>query len=552
MLAYLSIKNFALIEDLEVNFDKGLTTITGETGAGKSIILTAVSLLTGSRADLSMVRDASKKCIIEAEFKLSGLELQDLFSKYDFDYKETTIIRREFNREGKSRVFVNDSPAVLLHLKEIVDHLLDVHSQHENLQLNKRKYQLDSVDIYAGNLSLIKKYNTEFYLYKTAEKELSELQDKSMKMRENADFISFQLNELKDAGLQLEEQEELEEEIDTLIHAEEIKTNLHQVMQVLNKQDGNIIDELNEISSLIKKTTNHLGELKEVDGRLESLIIELEDIRRDIDHISDSTSYDPDRISIVQDRLSLIYQLEQKHRVNTIQELIDIMDKLDLEFEQISNIDDLIEDASQNLAQIKKSVSDMATELSNKRTIAAAEFGEKVLDKMKRLGMDKTVFNISVEDTGEPALDGKDVVEFLFSANQGITVKPIAKVASGGELSRLMLSIKASLAERSELASIIFDEIDTGISGEVADKMGRIILEMGDNTQIIAITHLPQIAAKGARQLKVYKEEKNGTTVTRIKALNSNERIEEIARLLSGHGVSKEALENARVLLRAL
>ena len=551
MLAHLSIKNFALIEDLEVNFDKGLTTITGETGAGKSIILMAVSLLTGSRADLSMVRNEGKKCVIEAEFKLSGQALKDLFAKYDFDYNETTIIRREFNREGKSRVFVNDSPAALLHLKEIVYQLLDVHSQHENLQLNSRKYQLSAVDVYAGNLLLLKKFQSEYEQFKLAEREFSDLQEQSMKLRENADFIGFQLNELKDADLQMEEQEGLEAEIDMLNHAEEIKTNLFEINGILNRPDGNIFDELNAISSLVKKTESHVSRLKEVDERLHSLIIELEDIRREMEQISDSTSYDPDRLSIVEDRLSLIYKLEQKHRVNSIQELIDIRNRLELEFEQISNIDEQIEESNKKRTLLRESLTGLANELSAARNTAANEFGKKVLANMHRLGMDKTVFEISVDSSGETGTDGKDVIEFLFSANTGVKVKPIAKVASGGELSRLMLSIKAALAERTELASIIFDEIDTGISGDVADKMGSIFLEMGKNTQVIAITHLPQIAAKGARQLKVYKEEKNGVTETRIKPLDPEERMQEIARLLSGEGVSHEALENAKVLLGA-
>lgn len=548
MLSYLNIKNYALIEDIEIDLSSGLTTITGETGAGKSIILGAIGLLTGNRADRSMLKNAEKKCIIEASFNLSNLNLETLFEEHDIDYSVETIIRREFSKDGKSRVFINDSPVALLHLKEVMNHLLDVHSQHENLQLNNRQFQLNSIDIMAGNTKLKKAYIKAYNTFQDASDYLSKLTNDSQQLRENTELLTHQLNELSDADLKVDEQEELENELDTLNHAEEIKINFQGIDQLFNESDSNPIQTLHQVQSIIRKTKSHFNEMESLNERMESLMIELEDIRSELEKHSENFTYDPERLQIVQDRISLLFQLQQKYKVNTVQELIEKMESFRLELSDIESLDDRLDEARKRHELALSNLTELANELTESRKGISKKIEENILSYLKQLGMTNSQLNIQL-DKKDFGPDGQDEVEYLFSANKGIDTKPLGKVASGGEMSRLMLSIKAMLTSKIELPTIIFDEIDTGISGLIAEKMGKIIREMCGSTQVLAITHLPQIAAMGNQHMVVYKDESGEKSKTKIKLLQEEERINEIARLLSGEQISTEALNNAKVLL---
>lgn len=550
MLSHLNIKNYALIEDIDISLNRGLTILTGETGAGKSIILGAIGLLAGNRADRSMIKNSDKKCVIEATFDIGHLGLKDLFEEHDMDYADQTIIRREFNKEGKSRVFINDSPAVLLHLREIMNRLLDVHSQHENLNLNKRAFQLEAVDLYARNTDLLKEYTRSYKDYREAEERLERMKAESEKLRENTDLLSHQLNELSDADLSEGEQEELESELDTLNHSEEILSNFKSLDQLFGENEANPVSVLSEAQQLIRKTRSHFSEMQEISERMDSLLIELEDIRRELERLSEHVSYDPERLQLVQDRISLIFGLQQKFRVNTVAELIEKKEALREELSDIESLDDRLEQAQKEFQKKKQHAEDLAEKISTRRKAVLTEMEEKIIAGIHNLGMVNSRFKIDKKEK-EMGLDGKDEVDFLFNANKGLDLQPIGKVASGGELSRLMLSIKAVLTGKTELPTIIFDEIDTGISGPVADKMGRIIREMSKTTQVLAITHLPQIAAQGDQHLEVFKDDSGGASKTGIHNLEGEKRTEEIARLLSGENVSKEAMENAKVLLNS-
>jgi DNA repair protein RecN (Recombination protein N) len=549
MLSYLNIKNYALIEDIEIDLGKGLTTITGETGAGKSIILGAISLLAGNRADRSMLKKQDNKCIIEASFSIGHLGLKEMFEEFNLDFNEDTLIRREFSPDGKSRVFVNDSPAALLHLKEIMNRMLDVHSQHENLDLNNRKFQLKAIDLMAGNHRQLEDFQITYKAFLDADLKLKALAEKSHKLRENTDLFAHQLNELSEASLEVGEQEKLEEELDQLNNSEEIKLNLQHLESILNEGESNPIVALNQLNALVRRTRDHFKDLVEVGDRLENLVVELEDIRGEIERLAERFSYDPERLQIAQDRISQLYQLQQKYRVNSVAGLIEKREVLREEMADIENLDEELGQAQNEFAALTSTLTSQAEQLSASRYSVLTEMEEKVTVYLRALGMVNSQFKIELQAKGGIGPDGSDQAEFLFSANKGLDPRPIIKVASGGELSRLMLSIKALLTSKSELPTIIFDEIDTGISGVIAEKMGKIILDMCHSTQVLAITHLPQIAAMGHRHLMVYKDEEGSISKTNIKEITGQERVEEIARLLSGEVISKEALDNAKVLL---
>ena len=551
MLKYLNIKNYALIEDIEIDLEEGLTIITGQTGAGKSIILGAISLLTGSRADRALLRNQSKKCIIEASFDVSRLNLKSLFEEFNLDYDDLTIIRREFSQDGKSRVFINDSPAVLLHLRELMNRMLDVHSQHENLELNNKIYQLRAIDGFAGNKNLLLEYKQAYGEYRSKSTELETLKEKSLKLRQNTDLFAHQLNELVEASLEHGEQESLEEELSQLNNAEEIKQSFLSIENLLNENEANPLTSLNQLNSLIKKIRGHFKDLAEIGDRLENLIIELDDIRREVERISERFSYDPERLQVAQDRLSMIYQLQHKYRLNTVGELITKREELRSELEGIENLDEDLENCQREYDEAREKCQTLSNRLSDSRYSVLTGMEEGIMEHLRSLGMVNSQVKIELIEKTEFGEDGNNEAEFLFSANKGHVPRPIGKVVSGGELSRLMLSIKALLTEKSELPTIIFDEIDTGISGVIAEKMGKIIRKMCDSTQVIAITHLPQIAAMGHRHLEVYKDEEGASTTTNIRELKGEERVIEIARLLSGEEISREALDNAKVLLAA-
>lgn len=550
MLSHLSIKNYALIEDIEIGLEKGLTTITGETGAGKSIILGAISLLAGNRADRSMLKSDAKKCVIEASFIIGHLNLKSIFEEFNLEYSDESIIRREFSTDGKSRVFINDSPAALLHLKEVMNRMLDVHSQHENLELNNKVFQLEAIDVMAENKKYLEEHRRNYIEYLESKKELERLTADSKSLRDSTDLLAHELNELNDANLSDGEQEELEQELDTLNHAEEIKLNFQGIEHLFSENESNPVGVIKELQGIIRKTKGHFPGMENISERMDSLLIELEDIRNELERFSERFSYDPERLQIVQDRISLIYRLQQKFRLNTVKELIDKKEALREELTDIESLDERLNLAQKkNTEALKKSMAS-ADMLNKRRNAVLAEMEKSITSSLQQLGMANSVLKIDIQKK-EPDFTGGDEVEFLFSANKGIDARPISKVASGGELSRLMLAIKAMLTSKTELPTIIFDEIDTGISGLIAEKMGRIILEMCKSTQVLAITHLPQIAAMGQRHLVVYKDDSGSSSKTKIKEIKGQERVEEIARLLSGEEISTEALNNAKVLLSA-
>lgn len=550
MLSHLSIKNYALIEDIEIDLEKGLTTITGETGAGKSIILGAISLLAGNRADRSMLKNDSKKCVIEASFRIGHLNLKTLFEEFNLEYNDESIIRREFSTDGKSRVFINDSPAALLHLKEVMNRMLDVHSQHENLELNNKVFQLEAIDVMAENKKQLEEHRKNYGEYLESKKELERLTSDSKLLRDSTDLLAHELNELNDANLSDGEQEDLEQELDTLIHAEEIKLNFQGIEHLFSENESNPVGVIKELQGIIRKTKGHFPGMESISERMDSLLIELEDIRNELERFSERFSYDPERLQIVQDRISLIYRLQQKFRLNTVKELIDKKEALREELTDIESLDERLNLAQKkNTEALKKSMAS-ADMLNERRNAVLAEMEKSITSSLQQLGMANSVLKIDIQKK-EPDFTGGDEVEFLFSANKGIDARPISKVASGGELSRLMLAIKAMLTSKTELPTIIFDEIDTGISGLIAEKMGRIILDMCKSTQVLAITHLPQIAAMGHRHLVVYKDDSGSSSKTKIREIKGQERVEEIARLLSGEEISTEAINNAKVLLSA-
>lgn len=550
MLSYLSIKNYALIEDIEIGLEKGLTTITGETGAGKSIILGAISLLAGNRADRSMLKNDAKKCVIEASFTIGHLNLKNIFEEFNLEYNDESIIRREFSTDGKSRVFINDSPAALLHLKEVMNRMLDVHSQHENLELNNKVFQLEAIDVMAENKKHLEDHRKNYSEYLESKKELEKLTADSKLLRDSTDLLAHELNELNDANLSDGEQEELEQELDTLNHAEEIKLNFQGIEHLFSENESNPVGVIKDLQTLIRKTKGHFPGMEHISERMDSLLIEFEDIRNELERFSERFSYDPERLQIVQDRISLIYRLQQKFRLNTVKELIDKKESLREELTDIESLDERLNRAQKQHAESLKKSKESSAALNRRRKAVLAEMEKAIIGCLQQLGMANSALKIDIQSK-EPDFTGGDEVEFLFSANKGIDARPISKVASGGELSRLMLSIKAMLTSKTELPTILFDEIDTGISGLIAERMGKIILSMCKSTQVLAITHLPQIAAMGHRHLVVYKDDSGSSSKTKIREIKGQERVEEIARLLSGEEISTEALNNAKVLLSA-
>lgn len=551
MLRHLHIQNYALIEDIDIEAGRGLTTITGETGAGKSIILGAIGLLAGNRADRSMLKNDRRKCIIEAHFDLKGRGLEELFTSNDLDYAEDTVIRREFSLDGKSRVFINDSPAALLHLRSIMNNLLDVHSQHENLELNNRKYQLHALDLISGNQELLSRYGNSYKLYRASESHLEQCRQKSVRMRENADYVASCIDELSSAGLSSGEAEELEAEQKMLDHASETMESLSAIDRILDNSEQDPISMLAKLTALLKRTSENLPALSEVLARLEIVSTEAEDIRRDLLKIISAFTFDPARHEVVQDRLSLIYRLQQKYRLPDVDSLIKREAEFRGELEAIENTDEEVQAAEADFRMKKEECLKLAAELTRKRSQGAELMESHVQSVLKALGMVNSRFEIEIQKLGEEGPDGSESAEFLFSANKGHEVRALGKVASGGELSRLMLAVKSVLTSRTELPTIIFDEIDSGISGTVADRMGDIISKMSRSTQVIVITHLPQIAARGHQHLAVYKDEEGRSSKTEIRELRGEERTREIARLLSGKEISREAMDNARVLLGA-
>ena len=549
MLKSLSIQNYALISNLCIEFKPGLSTITGETGAGKSILLGALSLILGQRADITVLLNKEKKCIVEVQFDISNYDLQSVFENLDLDFENITTLRREINLNGKSRAFINDTPVNLNSLQIIGLRLIDIHSQHQNLELSNNQFQLHVIDTVAKQTEKVKQYKILFLQLNQLQKEYDELIKEVNKSKSDVDYFQFQFNQLEEAKLIENEQEELEKELEILNHAEDIKTTLQSTSHTLSGDGPSILNALKEIKQLNEKIKNYLSEADEIISRLDSSYIELNDLNREIELLNDRIDHNPERLQIINDRLDLIYSLQQKHRVNSSLELINIKNELEKKLSNINTFDTQLEKLKTKIEEQKDLVYVQANEISKNRIKAIPEIETKVIKLLQQLGIPNAKFSIKQRVLHEAGKDGIDEIIFLFSANKFAEEQELSKVASGGEISRLMLSLKSLITQNSFMPTIIFDEIDAGVSGEIADKMGNIIKNMSASMQVINITHLPQIASKGESHYLVYKIDADQITSTKIKLLNPEERINEIAKMLSGEELTEAALSNARELL---
>ena len=551
MLKQLYIKNFTLIDELNIQMHPGFSVITGETGAGKSIILGAIGLLLGNRADSKSIKAGRDRCVIEAHFDLSKYDMQQFFTDNDIDEDlSDTIIRRELTAAGKSRAFINDTPVSLTKMRELGEQLVDIHSQHQNLLLQKEDFQLNVVDIIAQDEKQRKNYETAYNQYKQANQKLNALKAEIEKNRENEDFLRFQFKELDEAQLQNGEQEELEQEYEMLSHSEDIKTALYQADNHLSGDDGNIIERLKQASEQLANIKDVYPEVTELLERINSSYIELKDIAQEINGLTDHVEFDPARLETINERLDKLNSLQQKFHVRDLGELIETYHQLKEQLSHIDHSDEDVEALEQEVAQLLEKAQKQAKELTAIRTKAAKKVEEEMKQRLIPLGIPNVRFCISL--TEKPlSHDGGDKVSFLFSANKSTPLQPVTQVASGGEIARVMLSLKAMISGAVKLPTIIFDEIDTGVSGKIAEKMAQIMVEMGNHErQVLSITHLPQIAAMGSHHYKVSKEETDEGTISRMTELSQQERIQEIAQMLSGSDVSEAALANAKELLR--
>lgn len=551
MIKNLHIENYALIEQLDIDLYSGFSVITGETGAGKSIILGAIGLLLGQRADSKSIKAGAKRCVIEATFDVSNYQMNEFFEENDLDFDGSEcIIRRELTAAGKSRAFINDTPASLTQLKEIGEQLIDVHSQHKNLLLGKEDFQLGILDAMAGNAELLAKYKAEYKEYRSLCKHLEETIEESKQSRDDEDYLRFQADQLAEANLQEGEQEELEEESETLEHAEEIKTSLYGALGNLQSDEGmDAVQMIKQSISQLNGIARVFSSAEELTSRLDSCYIELKDIASEIESQADDVEYNPQRLEQVNDRLNLIYSLQKKHNVDSVAELLALQSELEEKLSRIENSDDYIEELRRKKdAQCEKAMS-VAKKLSKARKNAAEKVEKDMVEKLLPLGMPNVRFKVEMEES-ELASSGIDTVQFLFNANKSGELKPVSQIASGGEIARVMLSLKALIAGAVKLPTIIFDEIDTGVSGSIAEKMAKIMKEMGDqNRQVISITHLPQIAGLGSHHYRVYKEDNEDSTVSHIVKLGYEERVQELAHMLSGENLTQAALDNAKALL---
>lgn len=550
MLKHLSIQNYALIDKLEVDLSEGLTIITGETGAGKSILLGALGLIAGSRADTQALQDKTKKCIIEAVFNIKGYSLKEFFEANELDHEANTTIRREINPEGKSRAFINDTPVTLNQLKELGEQLIDIHSQHQTLSLNGTEFQLSVVDAYSKHEELLNAYKVDFRNYKQLEKQLQELIEKEAQAKKDLDYFQFQFNELEDAGLKPDEQTGMEQELEALNNAEDIKSNLSKAALNLNGGEQNLLSSLTEIKALLASMAKFKPEINELSTRINSSFIELKDISNELEALEQEIVYDPKLIESLTAKLDSIYRLQQKHQVKSVEELITIKDDLSNKLLDFSSLETEIEKVKTSLEKRNKDISAKAKTISENRKKVIPKIEKEIASLLSSLAMPNAQLKVSSEQGAGFTINGIDQITFLFSANKGSDLKELNKVASGGELSRLMLSIKSLIAKLTALPTIIFDEIDTGVSGDVADKVGSIMNTMAGNMQVITITHLPQIASKGNSHLFVYKEDKNNKTFSNIRQLSSSERVDEIAKMLSTGNPTAAAISNAKELLK--
>ena len=550
MLKHLYIKNFTLIDQLDIAFHSGFSVITGETGAGKSIILGAIGLLLGNRADSKQIKQGEKKCTIEAHFDLSHYGFESFFEDNDIDFEpEDTIIRRELTASGKSRAFINDTPVSLQMMRILGEQLIDIHSQHQNLLLQKDDFQLNVVDIIAQDSTVLSAYHSSYQHYKESLQRLSDLKEQITKAQENEEFMRFQFNELESAGLVEGRQQELEQESETLSHSEDIKTAYYEADHLLNDDDNGIIYKLGESLDSLSNIENVYPKAKDVVQRLSSVHIELKDIASEVGSEVENIEFDPSRLDSINQQLDQLNTLEQKYHVSTEEELIEIRDNIAEQLQSIDNSDEELESLTKKVDEELKLCTDKAAKLTELRLKAGKIVEKEMSQRLIPLGIPNVRFKVDI--TSKPlSIDGADKVQFLFSANTSTAMEPVAQVASGGEIARVMLSLKAMISGTVKLPTIIFDEIDTGVSGKIAQKMALIMQEMGNNNrQVISITHLPQIAALGSSHYKVEKKETAEGTRSHMRELNQEERVSEIAQMLSGADISDAALQNARELL---
>lgn len=550
MLRSLHIKDYALIDELHINFDAGFSVITGETGAGKSIILGAINLLLGQRADSKAIRRGAKKCVIEAVLDISKYKMQAYFEENELEYEDECILRREVQASGKSRAFVNDSPTSVSQMRELGEQLIDIHSQHQNLLLNTEGFQLNVLDIIGSNSQLLAKYQKAFNCWKSYEKKLNELKILAETSKADEDYIRFQLEQLAEAELKSGEEEVLKQEAETLENAEEIKSSLYKLTQLFEADEVGLLALLRQGVSELSSLQDIYPQTEELLGRMESAAIELKDIAQEISASTENVVYDPERLQEVDNRLNIIYSLEQKHRVQTIDELLTIEQEFIEKLDAITSYDSQIEHLGVQTKEAYEEAKKLAEQLTDSRKKAAVQVEAELKERLLPLGMPNVQFQIDIRMKESLSSQGEDAVTFLFSANKNGLLQNITSVASGGEIARVMLSIKAMIAGAVKLPTIIFDEIDTGVSGEIADRMAEMMVEMGGlDRQVISITHLPQIASKGSSHYKVFKEDNVEETISNIKKLTKEERIEEIANMLSGATLTEAALSNAKALL---
>ena len=552
MLQSLNIRNYALIDHLDIDFENGFSVITGETGAGKSILLGAIGLLLGQRADLKMIKAGEQRCTIEARFDLSNYNFAEYFAAHELDFDGTEcIIRRELTASGKSRAFINDTPTSLSELKELGEQLIDIHSQHQNLLLNKENFQMQVLDAVAADRTLLDQYRRQFKAYQQARADYEQARAQADSDRSEQDYMEFQFQQLAEAHLAESEEEELEQELSTLEHAEDIKSTLYQSQAMLENDEAGLVGQLRDAQRQLGNIASVYAPAQELAERLDSCYIELRDIAAELSDAVERIDYDPERLALVNDRITLLHSLKQKFHVEDVQQLIALREDLQQRLSLIGNSDEQLRQMQEHIATLEAELRQTAQALSQKRKTAAAKVEKEMCQRLVPLGMPNVQFQVDIKSDNPFAANGCDRVTFLFTANRNTPLQPLSQVASGGETARLMLSLKAMISGVVKLPTIIFDEIDTGVSGHIAEKMADIMQEMGaSHRQVISITHLPQIAAKGSQHYRVYKTDDAEGTTSHIVRLSREERVEELARMLSGSTLTQAAIDNAKALLK--
>ncbi|MBO4602815.1 MAG: DNA repair protein RecN [Salinivirgaceae bacterium] len=549
MLLRLHIQNYALIDQLTVDFNEGFSTLTGETGAGKSILLGALALAVGNRADTSAIGDAEKKCVVEATFNVKPYRLESVFADLDLDYQDETIVRRELLPNGKSRAFVNDTPVNVNNLKTLGQYLIDIHSQHENLELNNNQFQLRVVDAAAKNADLLNDYAETYRNYRKQQTELETLRDEARRLSADYDYNQFQYNQLAEFAPEKINQQEMEDEFQTLSNVVEIQQNLNAAVYLLQDGEQNLLSQLSQLRQTVQQVKRYFPKAADYLQRLESVIIEMKDFAQEIEHDAQQLENQPERLEFLRSKLDQLYGLLQKHQVADVEGLVRIKNELEGKLGKSGNYELRIEQAEKLLAETTERLKGLASQLTERRTKMLEPLSREICSHLTGLGMPNAQLRIDISESSQFTPTGCDCINFMFTANRNRELQNISKIASGGEISRLMLSIKAILSASVALPTIIFDEIDTGVSGDIAHKMAELMSQMAEHMQVITITHLPQIAAKGDVQYRVVKRDVNGTTQTFVEQLSDSERVDEVARMLSGKDITNEARENAKSLL---